>query len=85
MNGPMCQWAKNGPFRRDGNQGLNIVLLQSVDISFAPLAVSSMREEVIDFAFPFYLEYTAVMYAHSDMAENQIIFYIDPLHWIVSW
>ena len=64
---------------------MSVCLLQVVDISVAPLAVSSLRESVMDFTFPFYLEYTAVLYGHGASKDtHKFSFFLLPFHWVVS-
>ena len=49
----------------------------------APLSITREREMVVDFSYPFYLEYTSVIVKRSDPKASKWRTLINPLKWEV--
>ncbi|XP_041350850.1 glutamate receptor ionotropic, delta-1-like [Gigantopelta aegis] len=56
---------------------------QEVDLTAAPLAIEPKREEVMDFIFPFFYEYTTVLIKKPDPNKRKWRTLIDPFKWQV--
>ncbi|KAL3848512.1 hypothetical protein ACJMK2_019363 [Sinanodonta woodiana] len=56
---------------------------EEVDMVVAPLAAQKQREEVMDFTYAFYYDYTSVILKKPDPNRNKWLTLIDPFRWEV--
>ena len=59
------------------------VVLQEIDLTSAPLALTSLREQVADFSYPFFYEYTTVVTKKPDPNLRKWRTLVDPFKWQV--
>ncbi|XP_059160214.1 probable glutamate receptor [Physella acuta] len=56
---------------------------KEVDLVAAPLTIHEMRERVMDFTFPYFVDYTSVMMKLPDPADRKWLTIIQPFRWEV--
>ena len=54
------------------------ILFQKADMVVAPFSIQSNREKVIDFAHPYYMEYTVILMKNQDPSQTKWRTLIEP-------
>ncbi|CAG5124472.1 unnamed protein product, partial [Candidula unifasciata] len=78
------EWGK--PLRNDSTLFTGLVgqlQRQEVDMVVAPLAMDGERDNVIDFAYPFFTDYTTVVFKRQDPNSSKWLTLIRPFKWQV--